>query len=244
MPERFYLAPQDIRGDEAVLRGKEAHHAVRVMRMKVGEHLTLFDGEGHEYRGRIREILKEEVAVLIEERLAEEFGGVSVTVACALPKRLRMESVIEKLTELGVEAILPFSTERSVPRVKPEEQAKKISRFQRIAAEAAKQCGTSRLPEISKFLTFSETLALASAYDLALFLVPEGSPLRGVLEGKTARRVLVAVGPEGGWSPRELEEAHKAGWTQVSLGKPILKVDTASLAAVTLLHYAFDPYDA
>ena len=242
MPERFYLAPQDIRGGEGVLRGKEAHHAVRVMRMKVGERLTLFDGEGHEYRGRIREILKEEVAISLEERVAEDFKGVSVTVACALPKRLRMESIIEKLTELGVEAILPFSTERAVPRVRQEEQAKKISRFQRIAAEAAKQCGVSRLPEISKFFSFSETLALASTYDLALFLVPEGPPLRKFLEGKTARRIVVAVGPEGGWSPRELEEAQKAGWARVSLGKPILKVDTASLAAVALLHYAFDPY--
>ena len=240
MPERFYLAPQDIRGDEGVLRGKEAHHAVRVMRVKVGEPLTLFDGNGHEYQGRIREILKGKVAVLLEECVSEDPQGIAVTVACALPKRLRMETIVEKLTELRVKAILPIFAERTVPRIRREEEAKKISRLQRIAAEAAKQCGASRLPEISKFFSFSEALALAPAYDLALFLDPEGSPLRECLKGKTAKRVLMAVGPEGGWSPNELGEARQAGWAPVSLGKSLLKVDTASLAAVSILHYALD----
>ena len=102
MSKRFYITPEDIHGEEAVLRGKEAHHAVRVMRLKAGEHLTLFDGKGHDYRGVIREILNGEVFISLEKRLEESQGGVEITVACALPKRLRMESVIEKLTEIGV----------------------------------------------------------------------------------------------------------------------------------------------
>ena len=246
MTERFYLAPQDIRGDEAVLRGKEAHHAVRVMRMKVGEGLTLFDGEGREYRGRIREILKGEIAVSLEERIPKETQGaaIAIAVACAMPKRLRMETIIEKLTELGVEAILPLSSERTVPRVKKEEESKKLLRLRRVATEAAKQCGTPHLPEIARFFSFSEILSLASAYDLALFMAPGGTPLREFLKGKRARRIVVAIGPEGGWSPSEQENARKAGWAEVSLGKNILKVDTACLAAVSILHYTFDSLNA
>lgn len=242
MSERFYLAPEDIQGNVAVLRGREAHHAVKVMRLKVGESLTLFDGEGHEYRGRIREILKKEVTISLEERREESRGGISVTVACALPKRLRMESVIEKLTELGVAAILPLSTERTVPRVGEGEETKKILRFKQIAAEAAKQCGASRLPDIGRIFSFSELIRSVASYDLALFLDPQGPPLRGCLDGKRVKKVIVAVGPEGGWSEKEVAAARGAGWILASLGKRILKVDTASLAAVSILHYALDPF--
>ena len=127
-----------------------------------------------------------------------------------------------------------------MPRIKGEEETKRILRFRKIAAQAAKQCGVSRLPEISKIFSFTEVLSLSRAYDLALFLTPEGHPLQECLKGKIAKRVIVAVGPEGGWSEKELKEAGHAGWALASFGKRILKVDTACLAAVAALHYALD----
>lgn len=183
------------------------------------------------------------MSILLEKRLEESRRDIAVTVACAVPKRPRMERVVEKLTEIGVEAILPLSAERTIPRMKGEEEAKKVLRFRKIAAQTAKQCGVSRLPEISKIFSFTEVLGLSRAYDLALFLDPEGRPLQECLKGKIAKRVIVAVGPEGGWSERELEEAGKMGWEPASLGKYILKVDTACLAAVAILHYALDPLE-
>ncbi len=241
MPDRFYLSPEDIQGDRAVLRGKEAHHAVKVMRTKVGECLTLFDGKGREYRGMIRDILKNEVVLsLLGEYRTKSQAALSVTVACALPKRMKMESVIEKLTELGAASIVPLSTERSVPKVEKGEESKKILRFKRIAAEAAKQCGALSLPEIPGIFSFSELLRTAEAYDLALFLDPEGTPIRTVLKEKVAKKVIVAVGPEGGWSEAELKSAREGGWTVVSLGRTVLKVDTACISAVSVLQYALN----
>ncbi|MFH1858561.1 MAG: RsmE family RNA methyltransferase [Candidatus Omnitrophota bacterium] len=241
MTKRFYLPAREIHGDEVILQGKEAHHASRVMRLEAGDRLTLFDGEGHEYTGIIRTITPKEVAVSLEKRMEESRREALISVACALPKKVRMENVIEKMTEAGTEAILPMRTERTVPRVRKEEEAKKLDRFRRIAAEAAKQCGISKLPEISNFFSFLEVLRLSPNYDLALFMAPEGRPLSVALQKTSARRVIICVGPEGGWSEKEREEARKADWDLVSLGKRILKVDTACLAAVSILHYVLDP---
>lgn len=240
MSKRFYLPAQEIHGDQAVLRDREAHHAVRVMRMKVGEHLVLFDGEGREYQGTIREISKGEVVLSLERCVEENHKGVALSVACALPKHVQMERVIEKLTEAGVQTILPMITQRTVPRMKGAGETKKILRLKQIATEAAKQCGVSRLPEISRIFSFSEVLGQASTYPLALFLTPHGRPLQECLKGKAADRVIVAVGPEGGWSEAEEAEAEKSGWTLVSLGNRILKVETVSLAIVSILHYVLD----
>jgi len=241
MSKRFYLSPADIHAGEAVLRGKEAHHVAHVMRMKVGEPLTLFDGKGRQYEGVIREILKQEVAVSLHAPMEEDRRGISISVACALPRHSRMEQVIEKLTEIGVAAILPLSTERTVPRVEGEREEKKLARWRRIATEASKQCGAARLPEISNVYSFSEVLDRSSEYDLAILLSPEGSPLRDYLRAKEANKVILLVGPEGGWSEREIVAAKKAGWVSVSLGRQILKVDTACIAASSILHYVLDP---
>lgn len=240
MSKRFYLSPEDIQGGEAMLHGEEAHHVVHVMRMKVGERLILFDGEGREYQGVIREILKKEVAVSLHASAEEDPKRVSITVACALPRHSRIEQVIEKLTEIGVAAILPLSTERTILKIEGDREEKKLARWRRIATEAAKQSGAMRLPEISKVCSFSEVLGCSSEYDLAILLCPEGSPLRECLGAKKINKVILLVGPEGGWSERELEAATKRGWKSVSLGKNILKVDTACLVAASILHYVLD----
>lgn len=242
MVRRFYLTPADIQENQAILRGREAHHATRVMRLKVGQPLTLFDGKGQVYQGVIREISKGEVFVSLMECIAEDRKETRITVACGIPKQLRMERIVEKLTEVGVEAIFPIATERTVPRMKGKEEAK-LKRWKRIATEAAKQCGASRLPDIPQVFCFSELLRLAPAYNLALFLDPAGRPLKDCLKEKKGERIIVAVGPEGGWSGKELEEAKSAGWATVSLGGHILKTDTASLAIVFILHYALDPLE-
>lgn len=243
MSKRFYLPAEEIHGREAVLRGKEAHHVTRVMRRKVGETITLFDGKGHEYQGVILKILKQEVALSLERRTEQNQKGIVLHVACALPKNLRMERLIEKLTEVGTDAIFPFVSERTVPRVTKDREIEKLIRFRRIAAEAAKQCGLSRLPEISKISSFSEVLGLASSYDLSLFLTPQAPPLRELLQKEEAKRVVIAIGPEGGWSQEEVERARENGWKLVSLGDRILKVDTACVAIAAILHYMLDRVD-
>lgn len=239
MSRRFYLPPSEIRGELAFLRGREAHHAARVMRMKVGEAVTLFDGEGREYQGTIQEITKGEITVSVKTCVEEKKEEVSLEVAYSLPKHPQMERVIEKLTELRVQAILPMVSERTIPKVKGEID-KKILRFRQCATEAAKQCGVSRLPKIENIFSFSEVLGFSKNYDLALFLAPKGKPLKAILHNQRVKRVIVAVGPEGGWTDGEQKAADESGWQSVSLGRSVLKVETACLSIVSILDYALD----
>lgn len=237
MTRRFFVAPEAVQKTKAVLRGSEAHHALRVMRMKKGDRITLFDGRGHEYAGVIQNLAQKEVTVSIEQEEGVRGERPILHVACAVPRLFRMEGIVEKMTELGVGSILPFISERTVPRITKEAGAKKLARWRRIAAEAAKQSERATLPEIPNILTFEEILSLGPKKELALFLAPEAPPIRQTLERQPVLEAILAVGPEGGWSSQEEKKAEASGWTVCSLGKQILKVDTACIAAVSILHY-------
>jgi len=240
MAKRFFVAAQDIHGKEAILRGKEAHHATRVMRFSMGDQITVFDGEGFEYQGTIQQIRNDQIILSIEGKSKKPQTGVSITIACALPRQTRMERIIEKLTEVGVEAIIPISTDRTVPKLKGKEEVRG-ARWKRIAMEAAKQCGASQLPDIGNISSLQEVLSQGGAYDLSLFLTPQEKVIQACLKDCSAKRVIVLIGPEGGWSEKEASEAKEAGWTLASLGNAILKIDTACLSITSILHYVLDP---
>ena len=241
MSKRFYLSPSDIGEKRAILRGKEAHHVIHVMRMRAGQTLDLFDGEGHQYEGRIQTVEKGEVSLSLSPFQDLSQPAVAITVACALPKQGRIEAIIEKLTEVGVEAIIPVTTERTVSKIARGAEEKKRDRWERIAISAAKQCGAPRLPKISNPLPLSEVLPRAKEYALAVVFAPGHRSVREFLDRKKADRVIALIGPEGGWSEEELSEARRCGWELLSLGKQILKVETATVAAAVTLHYALDP---
>ena len=240
---RFYL-PGDLRHQRTViLEGQEAHHLQRVLRMRPGEELVMLDGSGCEFPGRIKGFSGSRVIVELEMAVA---GGAEpplpVTLAQGIPKGDRMELIIQKGTELGLARLVPLITARTVVRLGPERSGNRIPRWQRVAAESAKQCRRSRPPQIDPVCTLKEALKMVPHGALAL--IPwegEGGVwLKERLRVENLREkteVWIFVGPEGGWEPAEVELARSAGVVPVTLGPRILRTETAALAMLSILMY-------
>lgn len=227
MSERFFIE-LPITGDRATLSGSEVHHLAGVMRAKVGDEVRLFDGSGTEFTGRIELLKKDrcELAILSRDEVSRE-PAIAITAGVALPKGDRQKWLVEKLTELGVTELVPLLTRRGV--VQPGEQA--ASRLRRSVIEASKQCGRNRLLEISSPVECGEWFAATDSQSLRLLADPAGEPISAVVSSmQNAARVLFAVGPEGGFTPEEVAAAKSAGWRSVSLGRSILRIETAAIA--------------
>ena len=243
---RFFVKREQIAEDAIVLYGEDAHHVARSLRMAVGDTITVCDPKGNEYDCRIA-AFDEDRAVTLTVRsvkTAENELPCRVRILQALPKGDKLDTVIQKAVECGACEIVPFESERCVARMKADAEARKTERRQRIAEEAAKQCGRSLLPTVRPTVDFAEMLALAAEDDLRLFcyegdgVVPLGEALReareGLLGGGT---VSVVIGSEGGFSPREVAAARDAGLIPVGLGKRILRTETASGFVLSCLVY-------
>lgn len=236
---RFFIAgaPQD---GIVTITGDDAHHIARVLRMKPGEALTACDGAGTDYRC-VFERSEGGAAVCRVEGAEPSRGEPSVraTLFMALPKGDKMDFIVQKATELGASAIVPFAAARSVSRPDEKSMAKKTARWQKIAREAAMQCGRGAIPTVGACVPFAEAVRRAAALDLALFLY-ENERQNGVRAALSAERfatVGLMIGPEGGFEPDEAQDAQAAGMRSVSLGSRILRCETAPLAALTAVMY-------
>ena len=252
--QRYFVSPEQFGDNGVVLSGEDAHHMTRVMRMKPGDEVIVSDGQSREARVVLTSVDGSEVTAEIQELLPMDREPLwQVTVAQGLPKGDKMELVIQKGTELGACAFLPFQSERIVVQYDARKEAKRLERWGRIAKEAAEQSHRSRLPGILEVHSWKELLAAVPGYDLTLFCYEQeghgpsaasglGDRLRQArLEGKLAEgrvhRILLVVGPEGGFSPREAEEALAAGAVHAGLGRRILRAETAGLAGLACLMY-------
>jgi 16S rRNA (uracil1498-N3)-methyltransferase len=231
--ERFFCP--DLPGDGRItLHGDEARHLCRVRRLGVGTAVEVFDGHGFATRAVVRAIAGDSVVLdVVGEPLRDRAAACRLTLAAAVPKGERFDWLVEKVTELGVDRLVPLVTERSV--VDP--RATKLQRLRRVIVEAAKQCGRNRLMELSPPRTWSQWLAEA-ADGSPRFVAHPGAPplvtlpLTGLCRGGTAR---MAIGPEGGFTDSEIETARTAGCRVVGLGATYLRVETAALVASAVL---------
>ncbi len=244
---RFFVRQDAVCDGVICLTGEDAHHIARSLRMAVGDALTVCDMQGNEYDCRIESFSDDrKVLVRIEEtRAPQNEPPCRIRLFQALPKGDKLETVIQKAVECGVSEIIPFESERCVVRVKPEAEARKTERRQRIASEAAKQCGRSALPTVFETVGFSEMLRLAKESELCLFCYEgEGTvPLGQVLREKAELLgggcgISVIVGSEGGFSIPEAEAIREAGMVAVGLGKRILRTETAPIFVLSCLCYA------
>lgn len=211
----------------AVLSGQEARHLGQVMRAKSGDEVVLFDGSGAEFRALVRSVRRDEVELEITERLEiEREAAGKLTLAVALPKGDRQRWLVEKCTELGVAALIPLQTARSVAQ--PTDNA--IERLRRAVIEASKQCGRNRLMEIAPPRQFTDLIQQGGAH-LRLLADPSGASLPSRTEAPT----LVTIGPEGGFTPEEVAVAQDHGWRIVTLGSRLLRVETAAIAVASAL---------
>jgi len=230
MARRRFFVPE-IRGGTATLAGDEAHHLTRVLRVEKGQKYEISDNR-EVWLAEVEAARRDLVTFRMLERVEATEPPSRMVVYVALIRFERIELLVEKATELGVERIVFFAAERSekgLDRAAP----KRLERWRRIAREASEQSRRVRLPEIGGLMAFQEALDTADGRLLLLDETPAGTPLLATLP---ADRVSLLVGPEGGWTDRERALAHEAGWRSVSLGPSILRAETAAIAALAVIH--------
>jgi 16S rRNA (uracil1498-N3)-methyltransferase len=231
MSERFFITTQPT-GDRAILEGDEARHLTRVLRAKVGDTVSLFDGSGREWPARVAAIGRDRVELDAgQPRVDANPRGIPVTLAVALPKGDRQKWMIEKLTELGAARLVPLETTRGVAEATASAQA----RLERVVIEACKQCGRNTLMEIAAGCPLNRLLAEMPAGACVVIAHPGGRPLDAAGVPPTATAMIALVGPEGGFTDEELTAADRAGVIRVSLGPHILRVETAAIALAARL---------
>ncbi|QQL45084.1 16S rRNA (uracil(1498)-N(3))-methyltransferase [Sulfuriroseicoccus oceanibius] len=242
---RFFIPPAQWNPEAPVMPPDEARHCALVLRLAAGSSVVLFNGEGEEQSATITEVTKRDVVL--------EPGPVTRTVplACrvalgqALPKGKNMELIVQKGTELGVSAVYPIISDRAVVRVDARDLDKKRDKWQRVAIEACKQSGQNILPKVATPASMEETLAAAAKeFDLIIIasLQPGAQPLKPLLadylemhSGAMPKSVLVLIGPEGDFTPAEVNNAIAAGARPMTLGPIILRTETAALYSLSVL---------
>ena len=241
MLPRFLAADLDPVAGSASLSSDEAHHLTHVLRLRFGDEISVFDGNGREYRARIERVTRDGAHLrLLEEITAAPEPAVALTLAQAVLKGERMDDVIRDATMMGVAAIEPLVTEHTSVRMKALADGRGTDRWRRIAIASAKQCRRAVLPVIGQGTEFSEWI-LQDNGQLRLILVEptptvSGHPVSTLTAERPPSATLI-VGPEGGWSGAEIELAVGAGWTPITLGRRTLRADAVALIAIGVLQY-------
>jgi 16S rRNA (uracil1498-N3)-methyltransferase len=237
---RFYAPQPRIEKGMLKMEGDEVKHIRKVLRLKAGDEITVFDGLGKEFEGTIVEEGLSSVGIKIQNVYSSRRDSpLEVTLAQSLLKGEKMDYLIQKATELGVREIIPFSSSRSIPLLEKSGRLKRHHRWERIAIEASKQCGRGVVPKIESLQDFSHMLQTAPSNILRLiFWEREGIKLKEILErSKEMMKIFFIIGPEGGFSQGEVDEAKRSGFIPVTMGRRILRAETASLCFLGVLQY-------
>lgn len=238
---RFFIDPAQITGDEAVLTGAEAHHLTRVLRLPTGAAVSLLDGTGRVYEATVASISRDKARLRVLRVREEPAPASHLTLGVALLKGSKMELVIQKATELGVHAILPFHSRYC--DLKPSAETRR-ERWLRVALEACKQCGRATPPVIGATREFAAFVQEEAGHEFKCILweqAGENVRLRDLFApGRPPGSALVLVGPEGGFLPEEAALAEHLGYRPLSLGTRILRAETAAIAAAAIFQYELD----
>lgn len=238
---RFFIAKEMVKGNTIRISGKEAHHILDVMRLKKSDRVVTFDGSGNEYVGFIKDVNPKVVDVeIVERREALCKDSLKITLIQAIPKKEKMDYIVEKATELGVRSIMPVITGRTIPDWNESKKSSQLDRWRKIAKEASKQCGRADIPDVMTITYFGEAISM-TGWDLKMIaaLDDEAAQLKNALGGFSGRSIAIAIGPEGDFTAAEIEEARCAGFKLVNLGPRVLRSDTAGLAVLAILNYEF-----
>ena len=241
---RFFVDKGNIAENRIIIDGVDAHHIARSLRMAEGDEVVVCDGEGAEYRCTLSRIRDEECECQVIEALQSSTESpVRITLCMAYPKGDKLETVIQKAVELGCDRIVPFESSRCIKRPKAEKAEKQTARLQRIAEEAAKQCGRAKIPEVLSPVSFKQMLEIAteSALPLLCYENEDGRSIKDALKAtETKDSISIIVGAEGGFAPEEAMMATETGCLSVTLGNRILRCETAPLYALTAISYEME----
>jgi 16S rRNA (uracil1498-N3)-methyltransferase len=221
-----------------VLDAAQSHYLVRVLRLRAGDPVQLFDGQGVVAEATIERADANRAQLKVgEPHRAERPDTTELAVAIALIKNSPMRWAVQKMTELGVAHIFPFSCERSVVRLEGSRAAERIDRYRQIAAASARQCGSAEVPEIHPIGALDQTISALSGRQKRIFLWENarGAGLGAALSGQSPASVALIVGPEGGFCQDEASQLAESGFEPVSLGRRILRAETAAVAATAVV---------
>ena len=241
----FFVTPQQISGDKIRIEGGDVNHMKNVLRMKLHEKAEISDGESRTYLCEV-EAYEEDVAVLhiLEEMEADTEPASKLYLFQGLPKSDKMELIVQKAVELGVYQVIPVAMKRSVVRLDDKKAAKKADRWNSIAESAAKQAGRSWIPEVTMPLSYNEALKMAEELDVTLLpyeLAGGMEVTREVIRQiKSGQSVGIFIGPEGGFEPEEVDAAVSMGAKVITLGRRILRTETAGLATLAVLMFELE----
>lgn len=245
--QRYFVTPEQFNDSTVRIDGEDARHIAKVMRGKAGDKLIVSDGISREALVEIAIIEIGEVTVNILEALEMTHEPrVKITVAQSLPKADKMETVIQKCTEIGAVSFIPFLSERTIVQYDERKESKRLERWRKICKEAAEQAHRNIVPEVSSPLTWKKLLQSFGEYDAVYFCYEkeEGLQLRSAaapwvsaLTPQSSGKVMIVVGPEGGFSPEECLGAEEAGALSVGLGRRILRCETAGMVAAACILY-------
>jgi len=243
---RFYLDPASWNPDALELAGEEAHHCRDVVRCAPGELVSLFDGMGRERRAVITEISKKLIRLEPVDKVTTSPRPAQIALGQAIPKGKNMELIIQKATELGVSEVAPVISDRTIVQLNENDLAKKQEKWQRIAIEACKQCGQNWLPRIAAPQTLPRYLE-SSAHDFRVIaaLTDQARPLKELFSRfgprATPAAVNLLIGPEGDFTPEEVQRSIAAGYQPVSLGPIVLRSETAAIFLLSIMAYELNP---
>jgi len=235
---RFPINSSQVTGNKAIISGDNFKHIIKVLRFKINDELILFDEINNEHTGNIISINKKELYVEITETKKNlKESSIDINLFQSVPKGSKMDLIVQKTTELGVNSITPIRTERSIVQ-----DSRKIDRWSKIVIESCKQCGRSQPARIKEFIDFRNIFETISDNDLnLLFYENNGNKLKDFLseEKDNYKTINIIIGPEGGFTLEEINYAINKGIKIVGLGPRILRVETASIAAVSAIQYHF-----
>lgn len=237
---RFFVTPDAVCGREISICGADAQHISRVLRMRVGDALTVCDTTGTDYACQIESLSPEHILLAVNSSSPTvSEPSVKVSLFVALSKGDKLDYIVQKAVELGVYDIHLFSSKYCVVKWSASDAPRKTERLQRIAAEAAKQCGRGIIPQVFAPISFSEMCRVSAAYPLPIlcYEAEKTQSLRTVLETHFCDNISVVIGAEGGFAPEEAESAISAGLHSVTLGKRILRCETAPACVLSAIFY-------
>jgi 16S rRNA (uracil1498-N3)-methyltransferase len=242
MARRRFIVPTNlIRNDVATLPPEELHHVQNVLRLRSGDEVEILDGAGACYSG-ILELRDAQMLVCRLQRIASPAEPVQTMIlAAALIKSDKFEWILQKGTELGVEEFIPLHTKFSEIRIPVGKLDSRRARWQRIVGEAAKQCRRLSIPRISPPTTFEDFLAQENRTDSTRLIFCEKAENRWTHTPCHSNRIVICIGPEGGWDAAEVRQAAQSGYAPFNLGPRVLRAETAAIAAVSILQFQIGP---
>ena len=240
--QHFFVTPEQVKEEKIYIEGSDVNHIKNVLRMKVGEELQISDGNNKKYLCAIESMTSEEVCLVIkEEQSADNELPSKIYLFQGLPKSDKMELIVQKAVELGAYEIIPVATKRAVVKLDEKKASKKVERWNSIAESGAKQSGRNRIPEVKNVLSFKEAIRYAAELDVVLipYELAEGmQETKQIIESiQPGQSIGIFIGPEGGFETEEVEFAMEQGVKPITLGKRILRTETAGLTTLSILMY-------